>query len=373
VNLDWNPQANTEGLLPFGMKLISPDVADDRRVTFRVAAPEAREVALTGYALFAVLEAEAPLPMTKGEQGIWEVTVGPLPADIYVYRIRIDGVDVADPSNTLAGYADQAPYSLLVVHGDGPAYYDARPVPHGAVTRHVYHSEVTEGERELDVYTPPDYDPQRRYPVLYLMGGSGELASNWMNEGRAGFILDNLLAEGRAEPMLIVVPNNQLLHRGHPRHRELTFDLVGAELKRHVLPLVEARYSTIALPSGRALAGLSMGGRHAMRVGLGNLDLFGSVGILSAGDEEAETSLAAFLNDPAANDRVDYLFVGQGTLEAQPGNRTDALRLALERHGIEHEYYVGGNAHDWVTWRHLLHAKLLPGLWRSGTPAASGS
>lgn len=364
VNLDWDPQRNTAGLKPFGAHAISPEVHGDRTVTFRVPAPEATQIALTGYALFAVLEAEDPLPMKKGEDGVWEVTIGPVPPDLYVYRVRVDGVDVADPNNTLAGYADQPPYSLLVVPGDGPAYYDARPVPHGTVTRHIYHSDVTRGERELYVYTPPGYATTRRYPVLYLMGGSGELASNWMVEGRANFIMDNLLAEDAAEPMLIVVPNNQLIHRSHPEHRELTFDLVAAELKRHVLPLVESRYSVVASPRGRALAGLSMGGRHATVVGLRNLDLFGSLGILSAGVQDAETVLAGPLADTKLNERIDDLFLGQGSLEARPGGRTEALHELFEKHGVEHEYYVGGNAHDWATWRHLLHAKLLPGLWR---------
>jgi enterochelin esterase family protein len=364
VNLDWDPQRNTDGLKPFGAQAISPEVHDDRTVTFRVPAPEATQVALTGYALFAVLDAEDPLPMKKGEGGVWEVTVGPVPPDIYVYRVRIDGVDVADPNNTLAGSADQPPYSLLVVHGDRPAYYDAKPVPHGTVTRHVYHSQVTGGERELYVYTPPGYDLTKRYPVLYLMGGSGELASNWMIEGRANFIMDNLLAEGRAVPMLIVVPNNQLIHRSHPEHRELTFDLVEAELKQQVLPLIESAYSVRTDPGGRALAGLSMGGRHATVVGLRNLDLFGSLGILSAGVQNAETVLAGALADPKLNERIDYLLVGQGSLEERPGGRTEVLHELLEKNGVEHEYYVGGNAHDWATWRHLLYARLLPGLWR---------
>jgi enterochelin esterase-like enzyme len=372
VNLDWDPQRNTEGLTPYGARVVSPVVHDDRTVTFRVPAPEATQVALAGRPLFAVLEAEDSLPMKKGEDGVWEVTIGPVPADIYIYKIRIDGVDVADPNNTVAGTADQPPYSLLVVHGDGPAYYDAKPVPHGTVTRHVYHSKVTRGERELYVYTPPGYDPMRRYPVLYLMGGSGELASNWMIEGRANFIMDNLLAEDGAVPMVIVVPNNQLIHRRHPEHRERTFDLVEAELKQHVLPLVESRYSVETSPRGRAIAGLSMGGRHTIVIGLRNLDLFGSLGVLSAGIQDAEERLAPLLSDPAINDRIDYLLVGQGALEARPDGRTEVLRGVFEKHGIEHEYYVGGNAHDWATWRHLLHEKLLPGLWRK-RPASSSS
>jgi enterochelin esterase family protein len=259
------------------------------------------------------------------------------------------------------------PYSQLVVHGDGPAYYDARNVPHGAVTRHVYHSEVTKGERELYVYTPPGYDRTKAYPVLYLVGGSGELPSNWIYDGRANFIMDNLLAEQKAVPMIIAIPNNQVVHRNNPKHTELTFKVFEAEMRQHVIPLVEREYSVRRDPKGRALSGLSMGGRHTMFVGFNSLDLFASFGVLSAGDVDSEKSLAKFLNDPDVNQKIDYLFVGLGTAEStgRMGDRSEALRRALGNHNIKHEYYVGGSGgHDWATWRHLLYYRFLPNLWR---------
>jgi enterochelin esterase family protein len=296
---------------------------------------------------------------------LWTLTLGPLPPNLYVYRIQIDGVAAPDPNNTLAGTAAQPPYSILVVHGDGPAYYDARPGPHGAVTRHIYHSDVLAGEREIFVYTPPGFDRGKKYPVLYLLGGSGELAGNWSIEGRANFILDNLLAEGKALPMIIAMPNNQVVHRNAPNHTEISYRLFEQELRRHIVPFVEAQYPARRDRRSRALAGLSMGGRHAQYVGFKCLDLFSSFGILSAGGAETERENAAFLNDPATNGKVDFLFVGQGTYEETPGSRTFALREALAKHNIRHEYYAGGGgAHDWATWRHLLYARLLPGLWR---------
>jgi enterochelin esterase-like enzyme len=311
------------------------------------------------------LGVKQPPAFQKSESGLWTLTVGPLPPNLYVYRLQVDGVTVADPDNTLAGTAVQPPYSLLVVHAAAPAYYDARPVPHGAVTRHVYHSDVTGGEREIYVYTPPGMDRGRSYPVLYLLGGSGEAASNWSLEGRANFILDNLLAEGKAQPMIIAMPNNQVVHRSAPNHTEISYRLFEQELRRHIVPFVEQNYPARADRHGRGLAGLSMGGRHAQFVGTRCLDLFASFGILSAGDVETEKLMSEFLNDPQGNAKVDYFFVGQGTYEETPGNRTFALRDALVRHDIRHEYYAGGGgAHDWATWRHLLYAKLLPGLWR---------
>lgn len=368
VNLDWDPQRNAEGLVPFSAPLNSPEVHADRTVTFRVKAPDAKKVELNGAVLAALgRNWGETLPFTQGADGVWTLTLGPLRPDIYAYLIRIDGVQAVDPSNTIASFTGMPPYSQLVVHGDGPAYYDARNVPHGAITRHIYHSAVTGGERDLYVYTPPGYDRTKTYPVLYLVGGSGELPHNWIHDGRVNFIMDNLLAEGRAVPMVIAIPNNQVVHRNHPKHVELTFQKFEAELRAHVIPLVEREYSVRRDPHGRALSGLSMGGRHTMFCGFNSLDLFASFGVLSAGDPDAEKSLAGFLNDPAVNQKVDYLFVGLGTLEStgRMGERSEALRRALEKHGVEHEYYIGGHgAHDWATWRHLLHERFLPRLWR---------
>jgi enterochelin esterase-like enzyme len=368
VNLDYNPQKNTEKLVPFSAPLNSPDVHDDRTVTFRLRAPAAKEVRLTGVALLTALgRTNQPAPFTKGEDGIWTLTVGPLRPDMYAYHLNVDGVQMADPNNTYAAFTAMPPYSQLIVHGDEPAFYDARNVPHGAVTRHVYHSEVTKGERELYVYTPPGYDRTRTYPVLYLVGGSGELPSNWIYDGRANFIMDNLLAEKKAVPMIIAIPNNQVVHRNNPKHTELTFKVFEAEMRQHVIPLVEREYSVRRDPKGRALSGLSMGGRHTMFVGFNSLDLFASFGVLSAGDVDSEKSLAKFLNDPDVNNKIDYLFVGQGTEEAagRMGDRCVALHKALEKHDITHEYYVGGHGgHDWATWRHLLYYRFLPNLWR---------
>ena len=252
VNLDWNPQKNTENLVPFSAPLNSPEVHDDRTVTFRLKAPLAKDVRLVGVALLTALGKPAEgVPFARGEDGVWTLTVGPLRPDMYAYHLKVDGVQMADPNNTYAAFTAMPPYSQLVVHGDGPAYYDARNVPHGRVTRHVYRSEATGGERELYVYTPPGYERGKPYPVLYLLGGSGELPSNWIYDGRANFILDNLIAEGKAVPMVIVVPNNQVVHRNHPKHADLTFKLFDTELRQHVLPLAEREYSVRRDPRGR--------------------------------------------------------------------------------------------------------------------------
>jgi len=369
VNLDYNPQKNTENLIPFSASLNSPDVHDDHTVTFRLKAPEAKEVNLIGVAILTALgDARKPVPFAKGEDGIWTLTVGPLEPDMYAYHFNVDGIQMTDPSNTVAAFTAMPPYSELVVHGNGPAYYDAKNVPHGNVTRHIYHSDVTKGERELYVYTPPGYNPKKKYPVLYLVGGSGELPSNWIYDGRANLIMDNLLAEGKAVPMIIAIPNNQVIHRNNPKHAELTFRIFEEELRRHVIPLVESEYSVRHDPKGRAISGLSMGGRHTIFIGFNSLDLFANFGVLSAGDMDSENTFKNFLNDPDVNKKVDYLFIGQGTEEAKGmlGKRCEILHEALLNHKITHEYYVGGHAgHDWATWRHLLYYRFLPNLWRN--------
>ena len=368
VNLDWRPHLNTENLTPFSAPLNSPEVRNDHTVTFRLKAPEAKKVSLGGVHILAALgKGRELVPFEKGADGIWTLTVGPLKPDMYVYNLNVDGMTITDPSNSIAAFTAMPPYSHVVVHGDGPAYYDAKDVPHGTVTRHIYHSNVTNGMRDLYVYTPPGYNPKKKYPTLYLLGGSGELPSNWMYDGRANLILDNLIAEGKAVPMVMVLPNNQIIHRNHPQHAELTFKLFEKELRDHIVPLVEKNYNVRKDSKGRALSGLSMGGRHTMFCGFNSLDLFGNFGVLSAGDNDSEKTLSGFLNDPKVNDKITYLFVGQGDQEAQGamGARVEGLRKALDNHKIKYEYYVGGGmGHDWSTWRHLLYYRFLPNLWR---------
>ena len=347
---------------------------DDRTVTFRLKAPLAKDVRLVGVAILTALgKPGAGVPFTKGEDGIWTLTVGPLRPDIYAYHFNVDGVQIADPSNTYAAFTAMPPYSQLVVHGDGPAFYDARNVPHGTVTRHVYHSDVTGGERELYVYTPPGYDRAQTYPVLYLVGGSGELPSNWIYDGRANFILDNLIAEKKAVPMVMVDPQQPGRAPKPPEAR-------GADLQ--------------ALRGGAAAARPSAGGARVLRAprsqgpralrpvhgrtphDVRRLQLPGPLRLVRRAERgrrrRARSRSPEFLNAPDVNGKIDYLFVGQGTAEAEGrmGARVTALVEALKAHGIKHEYYVGGHGgHDWATWRHLLYERFLPNLWRAGAPA----
>ncbi len=363
VNIDWDPQRNKEGITPFSARVISPEVHDDHTVTFRVLAPQAEQVTVSGM-MFAGDPDRNRSEMIKDEKGVWSVKLGPLDPNIYLYWFQVDGVHMADPNNTYTGHAAMPAFSMVWVHGDGPAFYDAKNVPHGNLITHYYHSDVTKGERYMLVYTPPGYNPSKKYPVLYLMGGSGDLPETWTMHGQVNFIMDNLLSEGKAESMIIVIPNNQMVHRSHPQHTELSFPLIEREYKEEIIPFIEKNYSVIQDRHGRAIAGLSMGGRHAQYVGLRNLDLFANIGILSAAISVDETPA---LRQPDINSQLDYLFLGAGPHETSPTARHEVFHKELEQLGVNHEYYIGSRgAHDLITWRHLLYYRFLPNLWRVG-------
>ncbi len=363
VNIQYDPQRNTENITPFSAQVISPEVFDDHTITFRVKAPDAHDVRLTG-SMFVGQEARKQVPFTKGDDGIWTLTIGPLKPEIYLYYIIIDGVQNVDPNNTFTGHAAMPAFSMLFVHGDEPAWYDPKPdVPHGSITTHYYKSSVTGQLRDMMVYTPANYNPKKKYPVLYLMGGSGDLTETWVMHGRANWILDNIIAEGKAKEMIVCFPNDQMVTRNHPQHTELAFPLIEKELIQCVIPFVESHYSCIKDRHARALSGLSMGGRMSQYVGLRNLDVFGSIGLLSAAIDVSETPV---LQEKDVNSKIDYLFVGGGTYETGFMARHERLHEELDKLGVKHEFYSGGGgAHDLVTWRHLLYFKFLPHLWQN--------
>ncbi|MCF0177254.1 MAG: esterase [Bacteroidales bacterium] len=371
VNVDWYPQKNSEGFPAMGARVISPEVHDDHTVTFRLYAPKARRVIVSGSMFTGGMDVRMA-EMTQDKDGIWSVTAGPFTPDVYTYTFNIDGVSTIDPANTLHNHGTMPASSMLYVHNDKPAYYDPNPdVPHGDVITSYYNSPVTGGLRTILVYTPPQYDKKKKYPVLYLMGGSGEATDSWYKYGQLNFIMDNLIAEGKIKPTIVVMPNNQVVHRNNPQHSELSFKMTEKELVEVVVPWVDAHYSTIKTNHGRALSGLSMGGRHTQYVGFRHPEVFGSLGILSAALQDADEK--AFGKDDVAMGRdvnalkgkFDYIFIGAGKYETNDSSRHTMLHKQLEAEGIEHQYYVGGfSAHDFMTWRHLLYYEFLPNLWK---------
>ena len=363
VNIQYDPQrTEPEGILPYNARVLSPEVHDDHTVTFRVNAPNAQSVQLTG-SMFVGNNRQRP-NFTKGANGVWELTIGPLAPEIYLYYIIIDGVQNIDANNQFTGHATMPSFSMLFVHGDEPAWYDPKPdVPHGSWTTHYYYSDVTNGLRDLIVYTPANYNPKKKYPVLYLMGGSGDLTETWIMHGRANWILDNVIAEGKAREMIVVFPNDQMVTRSHPKHTELAFPMIERDLIDNIIPFVESHYSCIKNKHARALSGLSMGGRMTQYVVFRNLDVFGSAGLLSAAIGLDETPA---IKEPDVNKKIDYLFVGGGQYETGMMGRHTTLHNQLDELGVKHEYDSDApGAHDLVTWRHLLYYHFLPGLWRN--------
>jgi enterochelin esterase family protein len=354
-------------------QVVSPEVHDDRSVTFRVRAPHAERVLLSsGPILNALGSADMSIAFPEmGGDGVWELTVGPLPPELYDYVYRMDGTATIDSANSAVKTGTMSPSSLLTVPAeDGPRYYEARDVPHGVLHQHHYASRTLGDVRDLYVYTPPGYDadPERCYPVLYLLHGGGDDASGWSTIGRANLIMDNLLAEGSARPAIIVMPFGQAVPRmaSLEELRAKNTPLFEQDLINDIMPLVESTFRIQADRQHRAMAGLSMGGGQTDHIALAHLDLFSYVGILSAGRGDFGDRHPDLVVDPAAtNARLNLLFLGCGTLDTLATEGMARTHALLQEKGIEHVYWtLEGAGHTWVVWRTALYYELLPRLWR---------
>jgi enterochelin esterase-like enzyme len=259
--------------------VVSPEVAADRKLTFRILAPQADAVRLSAGDIPGVGQATH---LTKNEKGVWEVTIGPIDPGAYRYNFNVDGVSTIDPRNPHTSESNNNVWSL--VHVPGSEYMDTRAVPHGAVAEVHYYSTALGADRRMHVYTPPGYEAgNARYPVFYLLHGAGDSDDAWTTVGRAGFILDNLIAEKKAKPMIVVMP------AGHTRRgvagiggRTGTEEFVK-DFLADVVPAVQKRYRVLSDRANTAIAGLSMGGNHTLHVALPHLSRFGYVGVFSSG------------------------------------------------------------------------------------------
>ena len=345
--------------------LVSPEIHADRRVTLRFRAPEATVVQIVGE----ITQGRGPQPMTKDAEGLWTLTLGPLAPEIWSYNFRVHGVDVVDPSNpAIKPTPPGAPMSSFVqVPGDRPAFYDSRPVPHGEVRMVLYESAAMGVTRWLWIYTPPGYDQSRdSYPVLYLLHGNGEAQNGWVMNGRANFILDNSIAEGRAVPMIVVMPQGHALQGANvgPLVRlggetSMFSPRFPRDLLEDIVPLVERRYRAKKGPEYRAIAGLSMGGGQALSIGLTNPKVFSYVLGFSAAvggqfldmtdalPEAGAPSLRSFRLLWLSCGRQDFLFKANQELAA-----------VLRQRGVDLTYREMEGAHVWSVWRHNLHDSL---------------
>ena len=351
--------------------LQSPEILADNRVTFRIHAPKASDVTISGDWTSQGLESGDKLE--KDAQGVWSITVGPLPADLYSYSFTVDDVKTLDPKNASIKQGIRGVDNMFFLAGEAATFEENQAVPHGVI-RHIWYQSSTLGkQRRMHVYTPPAYDSGNdQYPVLYLLHGGGDEDSGWSTIGRAGFILDNLLAAERAQPMLIVMPNGSL---PRPNGRDSAAGAAAAasaadrarsqrrftqELMTDVIPQVERTFRVQPNAQGRAIAGLSMGGGQTLHVLTTNPDQFAFVGIWSAGifggnADEWEKRNESFLTDAErVNTSIERLEIVVGEQDfALTGSK--ALSEVFKTRGIEHELKITAGGHTWINWRRYLH------------------
>lgn len=348
-----------------------PRVDGEGRVQLRLKAPEATKVVANFWS-------GPKVDMTKQEDGFWTITTEPLAPGLHYYTFLIDGADVSDPSSR-AFFGGSRYASAVEVPEPGSTYYAIQDVPHGQVRDVWYHSDVTGSWRHALVYLPPDYDTnlEMRYPVLYLQHGGGEDETGWIRQGNANFILDNLIASGKAKPMIVVMangyarraaeetaaPDTAAANRWQAFRRMLT--AFEDDVTQALIPFVDSTYRTLPGREHRAMAGLSMGGMQTFHVALNNLDRFSYVGGFSGaampGAErpfDPRVDYNGVFADPAAfAEKVRVLYIGIGTEEPEYMRQgLHSLHQALSEAGIEHVFYESpGTDHEWQTWRRNLH------------------
>lgn len=327
----------------------SPQILDDRRVVFRLKAPEAESVQLKGID-------RTMLEMTRGRRGIWSVTVGPMDPGLYEYSFMVDDEQMIDPSNPSIKPELNPNVSLLEITTRTPLFYQWRDVPHGTVHLHSYYSKSLKRLRRLRVYTPPGYeqDNTRRYPVLYLFHGTGDTEATWTEFGRAHLILDNLIAEGKAVPMVLVMPDGHADLQEEEGDHKANFIKFEADLLGSVLPLVDSCYRTQPGPQARAINGLSMGGMQSLEIGINHPDLFAYIGGMSAYVPTAEDLLQKGFHNPGINEEIKLLWVriGKDDFLLKDAEKFHAL---LAKHGIRSQWTVTAGSHEWPVWREYLH------------------
>jgi enterochelin esterase-like enzyme len=342
--------------------VVSPEILPDARVTFRLRAPSATEVALRGE----WMPPKVTESLTKSEDGVWSITVGPIEPQLYTYSFSVNGTSMVDPHNPLLKQGNAGPASLVDVLGPKVNFFAWRDVPHGTVHVHHYNSASVHANRRLHVYTPPGYESGKdTYPVLYLLHGSGDTDMEWSTIGRAGMIADNFFSDGRLRPMIIVMPDGHAVKSGE---RTKNTELFEADLIGDIIPLIEKTYRVKADRETRALAGLSMGGSQTLRISLNHADMFAYIGVFSSGvsattTDEFKKRHEAVLAKGAEFTAQNRLFwVGMGKEDQGAANAKNMVDI-LKASGIQTTYHVSEGGHTWKNWRDYL-AQFLPRLFR---------
>ncbi len=381
------PAGRGGGRGPQGPQVVSPQVNADRTVTVRLLAPKATDITITGE----LLNGSDPKAMTKGDDGIWTATLGPLPADVYTYAFSVDGVNTTDPRNPWVKLVSGTGLASQVeVPGDGAQYYDSKPVPHGLVQIMTYESKATGATRQAYVYTPPDYNrTNTKYPVFYLLHGGGDLDPGWVMTGRANIIMDNLFAEKKAVPMIVVMPlargggslgvgpsgmspgiaaaGNVVAGGGRGAApggaapapapsgpaalQPFAQDFIG-----DLMPAVEKTFRASSRPEDRGIGGLSAGGAATINTAFSRPDLFRYVVIMSAGAPQNIEELYPkfFGNSASGAKQMKMIWLAAGDQDfALTGTKT--LDEVLTRTAVKHSFKITPGRHEWRLWRPHLY------------------
>lgn len=329
-------------------RLSSPDVHADHSITFRYYAPEAQQVMLHGEFL------TEPLTMAKDTSGIWTVTVPPVEPDIYPYFFKEDGVQLADPNNTYIFANERFKRSIVEVPGDEPLVHALQDVPHGKIHYRYYKSSTLDTTRQLLVYIPPGFDRQvaRHYPVLYLIHGGSDTEETWTKVGRAQFIADNLMAQGKAEPMIIVMPYGNV--RPHPM-ADFTKDMIY-----DIIPFVEAHYPVMADSGHRAIAGFSVGGGQTLNIGLSYADKFAYVFSYApyTATEEFQKNFTNYAPDAALmNKQLKIFNISVGTEDFLYESVKKDIAMFKEK-GLQVDTLIVPGGHTWMNCKLFLNNTL---------------
>lgn len=341
-----------------GPRITSPEVHPDRTVTFRYMAPEADTVKIS-----IQFEQEA-LAMNKDDDGVWSITLGPVEPDIYPYYFLVDGIQVMDPGNPLYFTNERFKNSLVDIPGDTPLVHSLQDVPHGTVTYEYYNSGTLGLTGRFLVYTPPGYDenPDKVYPVFYLISGTTDTDETYFKVGHTNLILDNLIASGEAKPMIIVMPyGNPAAYFSEPGtppppEREDGMDRFAEDLINDIMPFVEKNYRILTERESRAIGGFSRGGGQALRVGLGNIDKFSYVCAYASylREEQIEGDFKEIFSNPEKTNRqLKLLWISVGTEDFLYEPASEFINL-LEGRGIEHKTLISSGGHTWMNARLFL-------------------
>ena len=348
---------------PQGPQVVSPEVLPDRRVTFRILAPQAQAVRLTGSDIPGNNQGAQ---LTKETNGVWEITLDPLGPGAYRYNFNVDGVSVIDPRNPTTSESNNNVWSLVYV--PGAEFMDTREVPHGAVAAVTYYSKALGRFRRLHVYTPPGYESGKgKYPIFYLLHGAGDCDEAWSSVGRAGFILDNLIASGKAKPMVVVMPAGHTgpFRFGGPRP---TADEFSKDFLNDIMPYAEQHYRVYQDRKHRAIAGLSMGGGQTLNIGILQLAKFGYLGVFSSGvfgitgggpggqpqGPSFEEQHLQVLDDPGLKKGLQLFWFATGK-DDRLMETTRATVAMFKKHGFNVVLEESEGAHTWINWRNYLN------------------